>query len=185
MARKGEAHRNSGALELSYELAEGDLAALTLHLGRQQEEFERLFHRYEYVVPGALALSALLFFVYLGKVLGGILILFFAILWYLVAPRLLKACFRRQVLAHFTEEEKRALIGPYRLRAEPEGLVVEHGGEEERFLWRDLLRVEEDDRYAFIFTDLKAGLIIPKRGLKKKQLRQFLKLVERKIAEAA
>ncbi len=172
-------------MEIRYELEEHDLAALTLHLARQREDFEQLFHRYEAVVPGALAVTALLFFIYLGKVLGGIVILLLAIGWYLIAPRWLRRWLRRQALSQFSEEEKRALIGPYRLRAEADALVVEHGGKSERIGWGDLLRVEEDDQYAFLFTDLKAALPIPKRKVKRKILRQFLKLVERKIAEVS
>ena len=172
-------------MEIEYELEEKDLAALTLFLVREREDIQRLFYRYEYLVPGALAVTALLFFIYLGKVIGGIAIMLAAVAWYLIAPRWLQARLRKQALAHFSEEEKKALTGHYLLRAEADALVVKHGGEEFRIPWEDILRVDEDDRYAFIFTDLKRAYPIPKRRVKKKVLQTFLKRVERRIAEAS
>lgn len=172
-------------MEIEYELEEKDLAALTLHLARQREDLRNLFYRYEYLIPGALAITALLFFIYLGKVLGGILIMLTAVAWYLVAPRWLQASICKQTLARFNEEEKASLTGHYLLRAGADALVVRHGGEAFRIPWSEVLRVEENNRYAFIFTDLKAAYTIPKRKIKKKVLQKFLKRVERLIAEAS
>jgi hypothetical protein len=112
-------------------------------------------------------------------------ILGFGLLWLLgFKPYETKMDFKRQILAKYTEAEKKALFGDYQLSIEQHYLVVKSPAGKEKMAWKDLVRVEYGDKYVYIYISLDSALIIPVEMLKKGNLEEFAEQAEGMIDRA-
>ena len=136
------------------------------------------------MIPGMLAVIALSSWFYYQEILsfvyGGVL----AVAWALLSPLYLRWSLRRQIRKMYTEEEKACILGSYTLRAAPKALVEVNRNGESQVSWDDVLRIEATKRYTYIFITLDTALIIPRETVKRGDLHEFFKEVDRRIEQA-
>jgi len=169
-------------LEIEYELHETDLTAFTEHQMQEKEDFQKILRRHEITFPAFLALIAAFVGFYYANLPGAVYIAIIAILWHYFSPYTIKSSIRRRALKLYSVQDKAKLIGHYKLRVEPQVLVVIHGKKEEPIPWRDIIRIDVTKRYVFIILDLDMALIIPRKGIKG-NLDKFLQIANKRIAE--
>ena len=169
---------------LEYELREKDLVAFNEHQFRNSKESQRVMKRYTYYFPGFLILSGFFFMWFYGEYYSGLYIIVLALLYILLVPRFLLWDFRRKVLKIYSEQDKEKLLGKYRLRVEPQALHEDAPSGRNKVTWNEVLRVELEKHYAFIFTDLDSALIIPKETVSNGELHEFVSRVDEYIEAA-
>lgn len=169
---------------LEYELREKDLVAFNEHQFRTSADSQRNMKRYTYYFPGFLILSGFFFMWFYDEYYSGLYIIALALLFVLIVPRFLVWDFRRKVLKLYTDQDKDKLLGKYRLRAEPQALHEDAPSGRSKVPWNEVLRVELERHYAFVYTDLAAALIIPKETVSNGDIHEFVNRVDDYIEQA-
>lgn len=172
--------------EIQYEVREMDLIAFNEHLLANTERVQKVVRRHQAIIPGIIAVAALILFFYYKDIPSSIYAILLTIAWGTGVPFYLRWSMRKQIRQSYTEKEKSAVIGHYTLRAEPTGLVeIKAGGEPSKLSWKKVLRAEVEKQYVFVFISLDSALIIPRKTLTKdSNLAAFVKAVDENIEKA-
>lgn len=171
--------------EIQYELREQDLLAFNDHQLKSSVALQKTLRRHQATIPATLVLLAMLLWFYFQDTLSAIWTGVAAGLWGGLAPIYLKWNARNQVRKLYSDEFKARVLGRYTLRTESTALVeVNQAGQESRVKWADILRVEVNKHYAFIFVSLDSALIIPRATVKSGNLHEFVKEVDQRIEQA-
>lgn len=172
--------------EISYEVREKDLIAFNEHQLQNSERIQKIIRRHQGLIPGIIAVIALLLFFYFKDIPSSIYVMLLAMAWGMGVPHFLKLSMRKQIRKLYTDKEKASILGRYTLRTEPDGLVEVSDDQESKMAWKELLRVEVEKKYVFIHVSLSAALIIPRETVAKEcNLHEFVKTVDESIEAAS
>ena len=171
--------------EIHYEVREKDLIAFNEHLLADSERIQKTVRRHQATIPGIIAVIALLLFFYFKDIPSAIYVILIAVGWGLGVPFYLKWSMRKQIRNMYSEDERANILGHYTLRAERDALVEISANGESRLPWKEVLRVEVEKKYVFVFVSLTAALIIPRDTLAKgSNLHEFVKTADERIEQA-
>lgn len=169
--------------EIEYDLAEDDLIHFNeQHFLKTDAGIKKLRFT-QFIVPGILAFIGIVYGVFLRNEYAGLFTVVFAVIVAFSAPYLIKWDMRRQVMKHYTDEEKTNILGHYKFKIEPKELMEYSPSGENAMPWGELLRVEYSKRYVYIYIDIGMALIIPVDKMTSGDLKQFAeqanKLIDR------
>lgn len=167
-------------IEVQFELREKDLTAFTEHQIKSKEDFQKIYRRHQIILPAILALLAFFLWFFFGNTLGAIIIGITAIAWHYISPWILKKNIRMKTLKHYSDHDKKNIVGDYKLRLEPRTLVQIKNSNETIYKLSEILRVESNPKYIFILLDMDLALVIPKRTCKG-DLKSFIKQLDKRI----
>lgn len=172
--------------EIEYEFQEEDLVHFNELQFSRNEEIQRNIKNHRLVYPAIIGLLAGFYYFYYFDVKMTLYIIFIAILWAFLAPKMIKTSLRRQVLESYTPKEKSAIFGSYTLKIDPADAKYLHEKSpsgKNKMAWEELVRVEYGNRYVYIYITLDTALVIPVDKVKKGNLEQFAeqasKMIER------
>ena len=171
--------------EIQYELRESDLLAFNDHQLKNTETLQKSLRRHQATIPGFMILIALFVWFYYQDSLTAAWLGLTGAVWGVAAPYFLRWNTRRKIASLYTDEDKARILGDYTLRVEPKELVEICKTGESRIQWDELLRIESNKNYAFIFVSLDSALIIPRKTVKQGNLIDFYKEVEERIEKAS
>ncbi|MGR8934638.1 MAG: YcxB family protein [Gammaproteobacteria bacterium] len=162
-------------LEIEYEFREKDLIHFNEKQFQHSPEIQRNFRQNRLIVPGIIIIVGLFYWAYYGDKVSSLYVILLGLSWALISPLVLRWDLRRQVLVNYSDKEKLAMFGTYKLTIEPKALVEKSPSGKHKMEWKDLLRVEQDEQYAYIYVDVGAALIIPRETVSKGNLDEFAK----------
>lgn len=170
--------------EIEYEVREQDLIAFNEHLLSNSEHIQKIMRRHQAIAPGIFVVLALLLFFYLKDIPSAIYVGLIASAWGVFVPLYLKWNMRQQIRRMYTEEEKACILGRYKLRVEPKELVEINDKGETRLSWREILRVESEKKYTYVYVGESTALIIPRATVAQGNLHEFVKAADERIEQA-
>lgn len=169
-------------VELEYNLAEGDFVAYNMHYADSSRALRRprLTFRMIVTLTGpvmALLISFLTREAHMGFLLSmGVVT---ACMWF-VSPSLWKSSFRRSLL-RMSRHGGLGSSGRYVIKMDESGLREEGPSGITLTSWGQVLRIEETDEYAFIFSGPLHAFIVPKR-VGREEVTEFLSEARRRTA---
>lgn len=172
-------------IEIEYEVREQDLLAFNEHQLRNSESLQKALRRHQAIIPGIMVVISLFLWFYYQDSLSAIYVAMMAIAWGFLTPMYYKWSLRKQIRKMYTEEETACIVGSYKMRVEPKALVEINRQGESHVPWADLLRIETNKNYAFVFVGIDTALIIPRKTVKKGDLHEFVKEVDKFIEQAS
>lgn len=175
--------------EIHYEVREKDLIAFNEHLLTSNKRIQKIINRHQALVPAIIGVIAMLLFFVMKNIPAAVYALLLSMAWGLGVPFFLRRSMRKQIRQAYSDVEKANLMGRYTLRTEKDGLAEANAeGGSSKVLWKNVLRVEEEKKYVFIFVAISKGdtaLIIPLDTLAKgDNMREFVKEVNEYIEKA-
>jgi len=171
--------------EIEYEFSQEDLMHFNEARLKNNLPLQADLRKHRFFMMGILLFISIFYYIYYKDMEMPAYILGFGLLWLLgFKPYETKMDMRRQILAKYTEEEKKKLFGEYHLSIDQHYLVVKSPSGKEKMAWKDLVRVEYGDKYVYIYVDLDSALIIPVATLKKGNLEEFAEQAEGMIERA-
>ncbi|MGR9072512.1 MAG: YcxB family protein [Gammaproteobacteria bacterium] len=171
-------------LEIEYEFREQDLIFYNEVRFGQSETVQKSLKRNRIIFPGIAILLGIFMWVYQSNSAGFYLVAIGAV-WSLISPKYIKWDLRRQILNKYTAKEKENMFGNYYLRIEPDVLVEKSPSGKHKTPWEEILRVEYQKKYVFIYVELDTALIIPVDAVTKGDLEQFAEQTEKMIERHA
>ncbi|MEY4195379.1 MAG: hypothetical protein RLZZ226_1747 [Pseudomonadota bacterium] len=170
--------------EIEYELREQDLIAFNEFQLKKSDAIQKRMRRHQILLPGFLAIIAMVVWLYFQDTLAFMYIGLLALFWAVATPLYFRWSTRRQIRKLYSEEEKLNLFGVNRLRIEPRQLVEINRNGESGIGWDEVLRIETNRHYAFLFIGIDSALIIPRATVKTGDLHEFVKEADQKIEQA-
>lgn len=170
--------------EIEYEVREADLIAFNEFQLKKSTPHQKKMRRHQILLPGLLAISALVVWLYYQDTLTFMYISVLSLVWAIGAPLYFRWSHRRQIRNLYTAEEKLNLFGMNRLRVTDRNLVEINRNGESSISWDDVLRIETTRDYAFLFVGIDAALIIPRTTVKQGDIHEFVKEVDKKLEQA-
>ena len=171
--------------EIEYEFRQEDLIHFNEVRYKNNATAQAEWRKHRFMIAGILLFLSLFYYLYYHDIQVPAYILVLGAAWLFgFKPYELKNDIRNQILAKYTEAEKKKMYGNYHLAVESKQLVVTSPSGRETIAWKDLARVEYGDKYVFIYIDLESAFIIPVATLKKGNLEKFAEQVEIKIDHA-
>ena len=171
--------------EIEYEVREQDLVAFNEQQLKNSRRLQKTLRRHQATIPAFMILIALFLLLYAQNTLAAIFVAVSGAAWGVLAPFYLRWSIRRQFRQMYSEEEKAAVLGNYRLRTEPDALVEITAQGETRVKWDDILRIECTNNHAFVFVETNTALIIPRVTVKSGNLLEFVQETDQYIERAA
>jgi hypothetical protein len=171
-------------LEIEYEFREDDLAHFNEMRFKQTEEYQTQLKKNRWVVPGIMLLIGAFYYYYYGDFNSAGYIFLVAFLWATLSPRLILLNVVRQMLASYSQKEKKSMFGTYVLTIDPASPNFLHEKSptgKNKMAWSELVRVDYGKGYVYIYLDLGTALVIPEATLKRGDLPAFAKQVESMI----
>ena len=165
-------------LEIEYNFREDDLLHFNEQRLKTDEELQKSIRKNRIFMPAGMLMIGMFYYVYYADMMTPAYIAFLAVGWSLVSPYIMKMDMRRQILEKYTEAEKEAMFGEYKLRIEQDYLAEKSPSGKHQMPWEDLVRVEYVKDYVHIFIDLDTALIIPVETISKGDLEEFAEKVE-------
>ena len=167
--------------EIEYEFREEDLVNFNELRLKNDPEMQKTIRKSKMMVPGAMLLIGMFYYVYYGDMKTTAYIAVLAVAWGVVSPYVLKMDMRRQFLDKYTEKEKLDLFGLHTLKIEQDYLAEKSPGGKHKTYWKDMLRVDYVDKYVHIFIDLDSAIVIPVETIKSGSLEKFAEQAESMI----
>jgi hypothetical protein len=172
--------------EIEYEFRQEDLIHFNEMRVKKNPEIQAEIRKHRFLILGLLLFVSLFYYLYYSDMTTPAYILGFGVVWVFgFKPYELKMDMRRQILAKYTEEEKKSMFGHYQLSIEQHYLVVTSPSGKEKMAWKDLVRVEYGDKYVYIYIDLDSALVIPVETMKSGNLEKFAEQAEGLIERGA
>ncbi len=172
--------------EIEYEFRQEDLIHFNEVRLKNNTQLQSDLRKHRFFIMGILLFISFFYYIYYKDMFTPGYILAFGAVWlFLFKPYETKMDMRRQILAKYTEEEKKNLFGVYQLSIEQQHLLVKSPSGKEKMLWKDLVRVEYGDKYVYVYVDLDSALIIPVTALTQGNLEEFAQYAEGMIERAA
>ena len=167
--------------EIEYEFREEDLVHFNELRLKNDPEMQKTIRKSKLLVPGAMLLIGMFYYVYYGDMKTTAYIAVLAVAWGIVSPYVLKMDMRRQFLEKYTEKEKLDMFGRHTLTIEQDHLAEKSPGGKHKTYWKDMLRVDYVDKYVHIFIDLDSAIVIPVETIKSGNLEKFAEQAESMI----
>jgi len=167
--------------EIEYEFREEDLVHFNELRLKDDKELQKSIRKSRMLVPGAMLLIGIFYYVYYADVKTTIYITVLAVAWAIVSPYVMKMDMRRQFLKNYTAKEKADMFGLHTLTIEQDYLHEKSPGGKHKTPWKDMLRVEYLEEYIHIFVDIDSAIVIPKEFVKKGDLQKFVEQADSMI----
>jgi len=170
--------------EIEYEFREQDLVHFNEMLCLKNPDIQQSIRKNRLIVPGVLFLIGFFYYVYYGDKNPAAYTVVLALLWAWLSPRIMKLDFQRQILKSYSDKEKAAMFGKYKLAidpANPKYLFEQSPSGKNKMAWSELLRVEYGKKYVFLYLSLSTALVIPVATVSKGNLEQFAEQAEKMI----
>jgi len=170
--------------EIEYEFREQDLVRFNEMLCLKNEDIQKNIRKNRIIVPAVLFLIGSFYYFYYGDRNSAAYIIVLALLWAWLSPRIMKLDFQRQILKNYTDKEKSAMFGKYKLTidpANPKYLLEQSPSGKNKMEWPELLRVEYGKKYVYLYLSLSTALVIPVETVSKGNLEQFAEQAEKMI----
>ena len=167
--------------EIEYEFREEDLVHFNELRLKNDPEMQKNIRKSKLLVPGAMLLIGMFYYVYYGDMKTTAYIAVLAVAWGVVSPYVMKMDMRRQFLEKYTEKEKLDMFGRHTLKIEQDHLAEKSPGGKHKTYWKDMLRVDYVDKYVHIFIDLNSAIVIPVESIKSGNLEKFAEQAENMI----
>jgi len=167
--------------EIEYEFREEDLVHFNELRLKNDPEMQKTIRKSKLLVPGAMLLIGMFYYVYYGDMKTTAYIAVLAVAWGVVSPYVMKMDMRRQFLDKYTEKEKLDMFGRHTLKIEQDHLAEKSPGGKHKTYWKDMLRVDYVDKYVHIFIDLNSAIVIPVESIKSGNLEKFAEQAESMI----
>jgi len=167
--------------EIEYEFREEDLVHFNELRLKNDPEMQKTIRKSKLLVPGAMLLIGMFYYVYYGDMKTTAYIAVLAVAWGVVSPYVMKMDMRRQFLEKYTEKEKLDMFGIHTLKIEQDHLAEKSPGGKHKTYWKDMLRVDYVDKYVHIFIDLNSAIVIPVESIKSGNLEKFAEQAESMI----
>ncbi|MGR8942570.1 MAG: YcxB family protein [Gammaproteobacteria bacterium] len=175
-------------LEIEYEFREEDLVHFNEAQYLNSKDVQNQINKNRWIVPSIMVLVGAFYYYYYGDVNSAGYIGLVAVLWALLSPRVMMYDMRRQILKHYTPQEKKAMFGTYTLTIDPANpayLYEKSPSGKNKMPWQELVRVEYGKRYVYIYITLNTALVIPVETIKKGDLEKFAEQAEKMIERYA
>ena len=166
--------------EVEYEFREKDLIFFNETRFDKSENVEKSLKRNRFIIPGVAVLLGIFIYTYQANT-SGLYLIAVGVAWSFLSPIYIKWDLRRKILTSYTDKEKANMFGHYSLRIDPDGLAEKSPSGKHKTPWEEVLRVEYQKRYVFIFVELNTALIIPVETVAKGDLEKFSEHVEKMI----
>jgi len=170
--------------EIEYEVREQDLLAFSKHRLKDSESLKKSLRRHEAMVPGVLAIFSMFLWLYYQDTLSAIYAGVTAVAWGILTPQFIKWQTLRSIKKMYSDEERAAIVGSYKLRVAADALVEIGKEGETKLPWSQVLRIEMTWRYAFIFVGLDTALIVPRKTITSGDIHEFIKDADARIEQA-
>lgn len=171
--------------EIEYEFRQEDLIHFNEARLKKNNEFQSEVRKHRFFILGIMLFVSMFYYLYYNEIETPAYILVFGILWIFVfKPYEMKMDMRRQILAKYTEEEKKSLFGEYQMSIEQHYLIIKSPSNKEKLAWKDLMRVEYGNKYVYIYTDLDSAFIVPVETIKTGDLEKFAEQADGMIERA-
>ncbi len=167
--------------EIEYEFREEDLVHFNELRLKDDQELQKSIRKSRLLVPGAMFMIGMFYYVYYQDVKTTIYITLLAVAWGIVSPYVMKMDMRRQFLKNYTAKEKADMFGRHTLRIEQDYLYEQSPGGKHKTPWKDMLRVEYLEKYIHIFIDIDSAIVIPIEFIKSGDLKKFAAQAESMI----
>lgn len=165
-------------LEIEYEFREKDLIHFNEKQLKATDEVREGLRKHRLILPGIIVIVGLFNYFYFADKVSALYVVLLGFAWALISPRVMLWDLRRKVLINYSDKEKLAMFGQYKLTIEPKALLEKSPSGKHKMEWGELLRVERDDHYAYIYVDVGTALIIPKETVSKGNLDEFVTQVD-------
>lgn len=152
------------------------------------DEYRNNIKKNRWIVPGVMMLIAAFYNYYYGDIKSSGYIVLVAVLWSLLSPRIILLNIGRQVLKTYSYKERKNMFGTYVLTidpANPNYLHEKSPSGKNKMAWSELVRVDYAKGYVYIYLDLSTALVIPEATVKRGDLKQFAKQIEKMIERFA
>lgn len=167
--------------EIEYEFREEDLVHFNESRLKDNHELQKNIVKNRLFVPGIMLMIGLFYYFYYGDMITTAYVTLLAIGWGIVSPYVLKMDMRRQVLESYTDKERADMFGIHTLRIEQDYLAEKSPSGKHKTPWKDMLRVEQLEKYVHIFISMDSAIIIPIETIKSGDLNKFSKQAEEMI----
>ncbi len=168
-------------LEIEYSFREKDL----IHYNELQidtsADLQKKLKRNRLFFPGTLAIFGLFLWSYYSDYRTALYIVTISICWAIVIPQIIILSFRKGVLNSYTQKEKEAMFGQYRLRIDPKALAEKSPSGKHKMPWKTILRIEHVRDYIHIVLDNGAALVIPLETVTDGDIQEFARQVKKMI----
>lgn len=168
-------------LEIEYEFREKDLVHYNELQIDQSEDLQKKLKRNRLFFPGTLAVFGLFLWSYYSDYRTALYIVTISICWAIVIPQIIILSFRKQILKSYTEEEKQAMFGKYKLRIDPKALAEKSPSGKNKMPWKSILRIEHIRDYIHIVLQDGAALVIPIETVSSGDIKEFTQQVKKMI----
>jgi len=148
--------------EITYDFRENDLIHFNETHIRETEDYKKNVKRNRVLIPGVVVLVGLFYWSYYKDAETLAFAVLVALIWSLLIPRITRWDWKRQIMRLYTPEQKAGMFGRYRLRIEPQFLVEYSPSGEHRYPWAEVLSVEYQPGYVYLYVDVGTALIIPR-----------------------
>ena len=167
--------------EIEYEFREDDLVHFNELRLKNDEEMQKTIRKSRLLVPGAMLLIGMFYYVYYADMTTTVYITLLAVAWGIVSPYVMKMDMRRQFLEKYTEKEKADMFGLHTLKIEQDYLAEKSPGGKHKNYWKDMMRVDYVDKYVHIYLDLDSAIVIPVETVKSGDLEKFAEQADKMI----
>jgi hypothetical protein len=174
--------------QVEYEFREKDLIHFNQMRFMQTDEYQSSIKKNRWYAPAVMALIAAFYYYYYVDLKVVIYIMVVAVLWGTFSPRIILLDVHRKILNQYTAKEKKNMFGTYTLTIDPSDPLFLHEKSpsgKNKMAWADMVRLEYGVRYVYIYLDLNTALVIPVETVKKGDLEEFSKQVEKMIERYA
>jgi hypothetical protein len=166
-------------IEIEYEFRQEDLIHFNEMCIKKNQALQNDIRNHRFLILGILLFVSIFYYLYYNDMQMPAYIIGFGLLWIFVfKPYEMKMDMRRQILAKYTEAEKKSLFGIHQLLIDPQYLIEKSPAGKHKTAWKDLVRVEYGEAYVYIYTDLNSAIIIPVETVKKGELEKFSEQAE-------
>jgi hypothetical protein len=160
--------------EIEYEFRQEDLIHFNEMRVKNNPDIQNDIRKHRFLIVGVMLFISFFYYAYNKDFTTPAYIMGLGLVWvFLIKPYELKIDMRRQILAKYTEAEKEAMFGQYKLGIEQHYLVESSPSGKHKMAWKDLVRVEYGDKYVYIYLDLNTALVIPVETVTKGDLEKF------------
>jgi len=164
--------------EIEYEFREEDLVHFNELMLKNDLELQKNIRKHKMIVPGIMLMIGMFYYVYYADMMTTAYISLLAFGWGIFSPYAMKMDMRRQFLERYTEKEKVDMFGRHTLRIEQDYLAEKSPGGKHKNPWKNMLRVDYEDKYVHIYLDLDSAIVIPIETMKSGDLEKFAEQAE-------
>ena len=169
-------------MEFEYEITKEDFLAFNLYHAKHSETVKNALFKQRFIVPIIFLFLPFVFYWITGEFLIEVSIGFMliSILWLVFYPKYFYGYIKRNVSKVLNEGSSDNLLGKRVFVITEDGFIEKSKAGETKVHWSGIEKVEENEKYYFLFYSVISAYIIPKRDLPDKDTQEEFKQALRK-----